>query len=127
MKRRLFILFLLAFAPAMHAGEFYVSPKGADTNPGSAGKPFATLEKARDAARLEKGSKVILAADFHRRTKTLELDARDSRTVFTGIGASITGSIAIPGSAVRAVADAAILERLLPEVRGKVMEIDLRP
>lgn len=30
---------------------FYVSPKGSDSNPGSLNKPFATLQRARDAVR----------------------------------------------------------------------------
>jgi hypothetical protein len=119
-------LTLLALAPLANAGEFHVSPAGDDTGDGSAQKPFATLEKARDAARQEKNSKVVLAPGAHRRTKTLELNERDSGTVFTGKGAVIVGSVAVPTSSVKPVTDAAILERLLPEVRGKVMEIDLR-
>ncbi len=121
---------LLALACFAGAGEFHVSPGGNDANPGTAEKPFASLEKARDAARKKKGSKVILAPGSHRRTKTFELDARDSGTVFTGKGASIVGSIAAPNTAVKPVADPAILDRLLPEVRDKVMEIavpGLRP
>jgi hypothetical protein len=118
-------LTLLALAPFAQAGEFHVSPAGDDTGDGSAQKPFATLEKARDAARQEKNSKVVLAPGAHRRTKTLELNERDSGTVFTGKGAVIVGSVAVPTSSVKPVTDAAILERLLPEVRGKVMEIDL--
>jgi hypothetical protein len=120
-------LTLLALAPFAQAAEFHVSPKGDDaTGDGSAGRPFATIEKARDAARAEKNSKVILAPGAHRRVKTLGLNERDSGTVFTGKGASIVGSVAVPNTAVKVVTDAAILERLLPEVRGKVLEIDLR-
>ncbi len=49
---------LLAGALALAAGaavasEFYVAPAGADANPGTAAKPFATLERARDAIRAQ--------------------------------------------------------------------------
>jgi hypothetical protein len=116
-------IFLLVLAPFAHAGEFHVSPGGNDSNSGSSESPFASLEKARDAARAEKGSKVILSPVFHRRIKSFELDARDSGTVFTGKGASIVGSIAVPNTEAKPVTDPAVLERLLPEVRDKVMEI----
>lgn len=126
MKSLIPACFVFAIAPFAHAGEFHVSPTGSDANPGTEQKPFATLEKGRDAARSNKGSKVVLAPGAHRRKTTLELDARDSGTVFTGKGARIVGSVAVPNAAVKPVTDEATLARLLPEVRGKVMEIDLR-
>jgi hypothetical protein len=126
MKNISSLIVLLALAPFVHAGEYHVSPKGFDTNSGTEAKPFASLEKAREAARAEKGSKVVLEPGFHRRTKTFELDARDSGTIFTGKDASIVGSVAVPNSFAKIVTVPAVLERLLPEVRGKVMEVDLR-
>lgn len=108
------------------AAEFYLSPAGNDANPGTKEKPFATLERARDAARQAKGSTVTLAAGTYRRTKTFELDEHDSGTTYRGENARITGSVAVPNDAVNPVTDPAILERLLPEVRGKVLEVDLR-
>jgi hypothetical protein len=36
--------------------EFYISPKGKDTNPGTQKAPFLTLEKARDAVRIAKNN-----------------------------------------------------------------------
>src|SRR6478736_3664309 len=94
-------LLLAALAISANASEFHVSPQGSDSNPGTAAKPFATLEKARDAARREKGSTIELATGTYR----------------------VTGSVAVPQSAVKTVTDPAVLERLLPEVRSKVMEI----
>ena len=38
-----------------YGGEFYVSPAGLDSNPGTKDKPFAALEAARDAARKSEG------------------------------------------------------------------------
>lgn len=52
---------LLALAPYASAGKFHISPTGGDTGGGPAQKPFATLERARDAARAGKGSKGVLA------------------------------------------------------------------
>ena len=117
---------ILAQPVAVRAGTFHIAPGGDDTNPGSKALPFATLEHARDAARQEKSSTVMLAPGVYRLTKTLALDERDSHTTYRGEDACITGSVAIPSSAVKPVTDPAILERLLPEVRGKVLEIDLR-
>lgn len=127
MKTRWSLIFLTALCGAQ-AAEFYVSPVGVDKDPGSKEKPFATLERARDAAReAGPGSATIhLASGAYRLTNTFELDERDSNTTFKGTkGTRITGSIVIPNTAAKPVKDAAILERLLPEVRGKVVEMDL--
>ena len=44
-------LVLAATITAASAADFYVAPAGADGNPGSAAKPYATLGRARDAVR----------------------------------------------------------------------------
>jgi hypothetical protein len=44
----------LWFAGNVIAGEFFVSPQGSDTDPGTREKPFATLEKAREAIRTDR-------------------------------------------------------------------------
>ncbi len=54
MTTRTALVFGLALAvtsTASAATDFYVAPAGADGNPGSAAKPFATLARARDAVR----------------------------------------------------------------------------
>jgi hypothetical protein len=45
------VLALALIATDAHAAEFHVSPNGNDTNTGTQAKPFATLERARDAVR----------------------------------------------------------------------------
>ena len=46
--------------------EFHVSPTGDDATPGTAGQPFATLERARRAAREATGDVVVhLRAGTH--------------------------------------------------------------
>ena len=121
---RLAMLTLIAIE--VGAAEFHVAPAGNDANPGTAAKPFLTLQRARDAAREDKGATVRVASGYYRLSQTLVLDERDAGTRFIGGGkASITGGIEIPASAVKPVSDAAILNRLLPDVRGRVLEIDL--
>ena len=44
-------LLLLFQEAALARNSFYVSPSGSDSNPGSAAKPFATIEKARNTIR----------------------------------------------------------------------------
>src|SRR5262245_8175572 len=67
--------------------EFWISANGNDMNPGTKSKPFATLEKARDAVRQSKqqgnASKPVtvwLRKGDYLRTNTLELIAADSGT-----------------------------------------------
>lgn len=71
--------FALAAFPA-RAVEIHVAPQGSDsTGDGSARKPFASLEKARDAARAAPDAATVLLHDgTYRLTRTFELDARDS-------------------------------------------------
>lgn len=70
---------LLAAGPAISA-EFHVAPGGTDANPGTAEKPFATLEAARDAARKAGAGahRIVVMPGEYFLTKTLELDARDN-------------------------------------------------
>jgi len=39
-------------SPMLIAADFYVATNGSDTNPGTEARPFATLERARDEARM---------------------------------------------------------------------------
>ena len=56
------------------AAEFYLSPTGDDSNPGTKSRPFATLARARDAVRERKRGKtsgnynVLLRGGIYRRT-----------------------------------------------------------
>ena len=136
MKTNLSIL-LGFFTLSASAAEFHIAPNGSDASPGTAGQPFATLEKARDAARetrsQESGARsqnvILLAAGTYRLTRIFELNEKDSSTVFRaapGADVRLSGSVAIPAGAAKPVADKAVLDRLLPEVQGKVLEIDLK-
>ena len=75
-------------AQATLGAEFYVSPAGSDANPGTKGKPFASLERAREAVRTRRASQsatrqtitVWLRGGDHLRTNAFELTAADSGT-----------------------------------------------
>ncbi len=47
---RLFVIFTLCLGPSLHAADYYVSPDGLDTNPGTDAQPFKTLNKAKNTA-----------------------------------------------------------------------------
>ncbi|MBM4149998.1 MAG: hypothetical protein FJ224_13290, partial [Lentisphaerae bacterium] len=94
-----------------HAAEFYVAATGDDANPGTRTKPFATLERARDAARQSKGSTVFVRGGFYELTKTLKLDAKDSGVIWRAYrdekpilvgGVKITGFVPHDGQIVKA-------------------------
>ena len=98
------------------AAEFYVSPNGVDTNPGTKEKPFQTLEAVRDAGRKVEGPvTIILRAGTYVRTESFKLDDRDSGTTFkaaTGESVQITGGYCVPASSFKPVTGTAILNRL---------------
>lgn len=118
---------------------FYVAPNGSDANPGTQDKPFATLERARDAIRVLRAEKglpkggieVVLGAGEYKIGRTFALTAEDSGTQDAPItyrsdpegAAKLTGGVPVRG--LQPVRDEAILARLPEEARGKVMAVDL--
>jgi hypothetical protein len=121
----------------------YVNPQsGSDDNKGSASKPFASLEKARDAIRtmkkaglpLKKGVSVELTGTFAMPDKTFALEANDGGSSVDApvvyraskSGALIIGGYFLPAKGFRTVTDAATLSRLPEGARGKVVSFDLK-
>jgi hypothetical protein len=118
--------------------EIHVAPGGDDRNPGTAESPLATLEAARDAVRTLRAGEadktlrhtVVLHGGIYRLERTFELDERDSYTTYKAHGqpeCRISGGVAVPAAAAKLVTDPAILDRLIAEVKTKMMEIDLKP
>lgn len=122
----------------LHA-DFHVSPNGNDAYVGSKTKPFATLEAARDAVRREiaaKGKRKPITVWLHGgdflRTNALEFSARDSGTPGAPIvwraykheRVRLLGGRALTGF--RPVTDPAVLSRLDENVRGRVVQLNLR-
>jgi len=56
---RLAVLLALALANSIQAAEFFVSPSGRDTDPGTRTQPFATLARAQQAARALAGQTAV--------------------------------------------------------------------
>ncbi|MEO6809599.1 MAG: right-handed parallel beta-helix repeat-containing protein [Isosphaeraceae bacterium] len=120
--------------------EFHVATDGDDANPGTDSKPFATLERARDAIRLLKKDKglptggvtVNLHPGLYERSQPFVLTAEDSGTEASlivyrgrqGAEVRISGGKRIKDW--KLVTDPEIIKRLDPEARGQVMQTDLR-
>lgn len=120
--------------------KFYVAPDGADTNPGTRQRPFATLERAREVIRALKrrgklptgGIAVYLKPGNYRRKEAFQLSAEDSGTEQSPIvyraerrgTARLTGGVQLTGF--QPVTDPAILGQLPEEARGKVLQLDLK-
>ncbi len=92
MKSWAAIACVLSVVSTATATEFYVSPDGAASNPGTSEKPFSTLEQARDAIRVLKAKgpltepvRVIIAAGTYRRTAPFVLTTDDSGSAETPI------------------------------------------
>ncbi len=103
------------------ATDVYVAPKGSDANAGTMGKPFASLERARDAGR--GGTVWIHSGDFFL-TDSLELAAENSGTIFRAVDGETPRLIAakkISASAFHPSTNT----RIPAELRGRVLELDL--
>ncbi len=112
----------------------YVSNAGDDSNSGTSSAPFATLSRARDAARelreeIKDGwIKIQIQSDELTLARPLVLDARDSKTVYSGVASSsaLSGGITLSGWRVATPEekasfpnnDAEIWVTALPEVDG---------
>jgi hypothetical protein len=118
----------------------YVSPDGNDSNAGTAAKPLATLEQARDAIRALKkaspippgGALVFVQPGTYFLKTALQLAAEDSGApdarieyvALAGEGARAGKEVRLTGG--REVTDVAVIDRLDPAARGKVLQADLR-
>ncbi|MBI2300125.1 MAG: right-handed parallel beta-helix repeat-containing protein, partial [Armatimonadetes bacterium] len=120
------LLFCLATAGA---AELHVALTGNDANPGTAARPLATLEHARDAARQSPGATVTVHRGTWERTASFELTAADSGTTWRaapGEEVRLSGGRSVPADAWKPVDDPAVLERLDPAARGHVVRTDLK-
>src|SRR5947209_3932713 len=113
---------LLCSALPICGEEFYVSPKGADTNSGTEARPFASLERARDAARAAKHDAPItiwLRGGDYRRTTAFALTSADS-----GTAAAPVVYRAVAGERVRIVGGVPVKD--FKKWRGEILRADLR-
>ncbi|MCE5276910.1 MAG: right-handed parallel beta-helix repeat-containing protein [Planctomycetaceae bacterium] len=118
---------------------YHVSPRGSDENPGTADKPFASLQHARDAVRLAKrqpgfaGATVRVNAGVYPISRGLELTDADSGTAqapvryCAGAGkpARLIGGIVVPAAAFKPAADGPDRARLHRTAARKILVADL--
>jgi hypothetical protein len=129
---------LLLVGLKLSAAEFHASPSGSDAFPGSAEKPFATLQKARDAVRAARAkgenAGVVLHAGVYPLAHTLEFNAADSGAAGApviwkaapGETVRIIGGQRIPAEALKPVTDEAILKRLInQQARQRLVQLSL--
>lgn len=115
-----------------------VHPDGKDTNPGTASSPLQTLLAARDRVReLRKGGRgpfrIVLREGTYLGTN-VELAAADSGSPaeplviesHRGERATLVNGRMVPLASFAPVKDPAMLERLDPSARGKVVQLQLR-
>jgi hypothetical protein len=72
---------LPAFCASSEAATWYVAPNGSDSSSGNRDHPFASIERARDAARRRGDAQpatILLRGGVYRLAKTLELAHEDS-------------------------------------------------
>jgi len=122
------------------AVKLYVSTRGSDTDSGTESKPFASLERARDAIRAlkqsgglpEGGVRVSVRGGVYPVLASFTLGAEDSGTVAApvvyraaeGEEVRLVGGKEVGGF--KPVRDSGILARLDPSARGKVVQTDLK-
>lgn len=96
------MLSALFLALSAQAGDFVVAPGGDDANPGSAEKPFATLTRARDAARAaaKRPVTILLRGGTYYLPETLLLSAEDSNATWAawpGENPVVSGGVPVRG------------------------------
>jgi hypothetical protein len=123
--------------PARADDTFHVATDGSDANSGTRRHPFRTFERAREAVRnagQAKTRKVIVHKGAYEFPTTFSLGSQDSGTLKhpvvwearKGEIVRLEGGRKLPPSAWRPVTDPALLQRLGPAARGKVLKADLK-
>ena len=133
-------LMLLCLSLCAAHAEFYVSTTGSDSYPGTRARPFATLDRARDAIRAIKkigalpagGVTVWVRGGVYPIASTFALTAEDSGAkdspviyrACDGEQVQLIGGIEITGF--KPVRDSGTIERFDPAARGRVLQADLK-
>jgi hypothetical protein len=129
------VLFAVANSGLCSQTEFFVSPHGNDSDNGTKARPFKTLDAARRAVRgckQDRETIIWLRNGVYELGKALQLTAKDSgrpgRPViyrsYPGEKVRISGGKQITDF--KPVTDEKILNRLVPNARGRVFEADLK-
>ncbi len=127
---------------ASYGTQFFVSPTGSDTNPGTKAAPFLTLERAQTAVRALKtkgglpagGVVVWLRGGVYSRQSTFALTNSDSGTTrspvvyrgYPGETARVMGGVELPASGFQKVtSSSSVWSRLDSTAQGVVVAADL--
>ena len=130
-----FVVFSAASRGYCSPIEFFVSPRGNDVHPGTKAKPFRTLDAARNAVRQsgrDREKVVWLREGVYELTKPFMLTEQDSASpdgpvvyrACKGETVRIVGGRRTTGW--KSVTDAEISDRLVPDARQQVLQVDLK-
>src|SRR5215469_6805531 len=136
----LLLVFLLPFDLfAQKHVRFYVSLKGNDAARGTIEKPFATPERARLAVRdyvrdhPNDTVTVFFRKGIYRFKESFRFDSLDSGhdtpiiyCAYPSEEVKFSGGISVSPSKAFKVTDKKILERIVPDARGKVLQVNLK-
>lgn len=137
MLGRVLLFAVICWSGSATAGEWFVAPEGDDAGPGTEARPFATLEKAREAVRAsgklgKEPVTVWLGHGTHRRTTTFELTKEDSGTEAAPVRYQVQKGAMVRIVGGREVAewnevtDANVLKRIPETAREEVRWADLK-
>lgn len=123
------ILTLVPTGFAQESAEFFVSPDGSDSAPGTIAAPFKTVERAREALKSAGGGTAYFREGDYVITKPIELDSADSGSVYTayhGEKVRFKASESIPFSAFGKISDEAAARLSDKSAASKVLQADLK-
>ena len=117
---------LLAMTPgaAQAPTVFYLSPDGDDAAPGTREQPFASLQRALDAA--GRGDTVRVKGGFYALEGPVKVQGKDGVVLEAEAGAEPVFRGSTPVSGWKRCRDARILRRLPKEVRPRLWQTDLK-
>jgi hypothetical protein len=142
-KLKIIALALILFPIGLYAQnvkQFFISPSGKDNGSGSIDKPFASLEKARNAVRkiLQKEKDVSITVYFRGGNYSIKnsvvFDSLDAGTVthpvtysaYNNETVSLTGGISIDAKYATPVTDQSVLDRFPTAAKNKILQIKLK-
>lgn len=132
-KKDILTLVFLSSALLIHAQTYFVSLEGNDRNSGTKGNPFATLDMARETIRKnhkpDSKATVFIRSGVYTLQHPFILSQEDSNTTYSAYNDEkviIRGSKVIRPSDFHKISDKQTLQRILPALRGKILELDLK-